>query len=261
VENEAVSIAEPPNDQQIGEVLPAAGFELPERIREEIGRCSKTSHSSSKDIAYLWVHVTGRATEGGCHGGTPSLSLQDWLNVVDEAASLGVNWLVISVGSKLADFPDVWQVCDWAQSVHGMTVGIHCAENSLSDEDVEAIQQLEGSLTRLLVPKRDVEKLRYLEETGILVREANPRPGEQQTPCEKPTRMVFVNPQGHLYTCGLVEGMEEYHLGNVFNGTLDAILHNASLPHAISDQVPRNGHGCDGCPPIMADFFENVRKP
>ena len=253
-----MSIVEQPKGERGEPEAPLAELQLPRRISEGVSRCGASLKDAKRDITYLWVHVTDQS-KGGCGAGQPSLSREEWLNVVDEAASLGVNCLVLSVGAAMSSFPYVWDVCDWAQRTHGMMVGIHCTDTALSDADIAAIQKLEGPLTRLLAPKNEVEKLRFLEEHGILIREADPRPGEQKSPCDNPTHMIFVNPLGQLYTCGLVEGMEEFHLGNVFNGTLDAMLHNAGLPHAISEQVPRNEHGCDGCPPLMAHFFESIQ--
>ena len=251
------------HEDGILEEQPLHSLDLPKKIRKRLNECTEASSAGpNDDVKYLWVHVTNGLSSNQCSStSAPSdLSLEHWLNVVNEAASLGVTWFVISVGTALSDFPNAWKVCEWAQNVHGMTVGIHTARTELTEADVEAIKKLDGSKTRLLVSKEDLANFQHLDKLGIGIREADPRPGEQQAPCEKPNRMVFVNPQGQLYTCGLVEGNNAYHLGSVFNGTLDAILHNRNLPHAVSEQVPREGHGCDGCPPIMAAFFEEMDK-
>lgn len=250
------------HDGEVVKEPPLVSFDLPKRIKKRLAECSETSaQGPADDVKYLWVHVTSSNSEKKSEHSAPAgLRLEDWLNVVDEAASIGVTWFVISIDTDLSDFPDVWKVAEWAQNVYGITVGIHAVKTGLTKDDVKAIKRLDGNKTRLLVAKQDLKKYSHLEESGIRIREADPRPGEQQTPCEKPNRMVFVNPLGHLYTCGLVEGNEDYRLGHVFNGTLDAILHNNNLPHAVSEQIPREGHGCDGCPPIMARFFEDMEK-
>ena len=69
--------------------------------------------------------------------------------------------------------------------------------------------------------------------------------------------MVFVNPDGVLYTCGLVDGLDDFHLGDIFDGTFSGIMKDPELPHEVSDQDRffKAQHACDGCPALAKDLF------
>jgi len=178
-----------------------------------------------------------------------------WLNAIDEAASVGVLWLVVSVKSSLSDRPEIWPVCEWAQQTHGMTVGLHVETGALSPEEIDRLKELEAGKTRLFVQHENLDALRHLEEHGIQVCAADVAANEPGRPCQKPGKMVFVNAEGRLYTCGMVQGNEAYCMGSMFEGTFNEILHDPSLPHSVPPGEQDDPHGCDGCPPLLARFL------
>lgn len=235
-------------------------FELPKQISQGI-RSAATRLSElegqTKHIRYIWIYVTeeGIQKRFATRDSDSSLKLNEWLNTIDESASLGAEWMVIYAGASLSDCPEIWTLCQWAQTVHKLKIGIHLDNVRLSDEDVLRLTRLDASRVFLLVDKSCIEKLRYLEEKGICICESNIRPDERHVPCTNPKAMACVGVDGNLYTCGLVLNDERYALGNIRERSLREIMTDESLPHEVPDtpEMADAVGGCDACPSHMEE--------
>lgn len=225
---------------------PVEYFRLGRRIRQGLSRCSQAAGKKSPDnVFYLWLQMdTGDVT---C-----ALTEDQWLNIVDEAASLGVNWLVVTLGGSPESRAHVTGLCRWAQATHGMVVCLHAPHGEIDDDERNLLLELPRESTYLLVDPSHAPAFAHLEAQGVAVGSANPAlPGDRE-PCEYPHKMIFVDARGNLYTCGMVSGEHEFFLGSVFDGSLDQIIHNPQLPHSVSVTEP-GAHGrCSGCPPLVA---------
>lgn len=232
-------------------------FALPKRIRQRVRECVKHTEQSKADIVYLWIHVSesGIGHPDNAKNAEAPLRLEEWLNVVDEAAAFGVTWVVITLHAPFAQFPDIWEIARWAQDTHGMRVGLHTNNEELREAEVEAIKGLDLKKTRLFVRRDIMDRLKYLEAAGIGLAPSDPQPYGHKPDCQGPAKMVFVDPQGVLYTCGLVEGNDTYRLGTIHENTFDKILRDPSLPHKLPDSIHRVSKGCDGCPSLIANFM------
>ena len=232
-------------------------FALPKRIRKRIRECTKTTDESKQDIVYLWIHVSSKWIAQAEDAATleSPLLLEDWLNVLDEAAAYGANWLVITIHTPFSQFPDIWEIARWAQETHGMRVGLHTDEEAFKEEEIAAIKTLNQEKTRIFVRRDAMSRLKHLEAEGIRLAPADPQPYGHKPDCRGAAKMIFVDSRGVLYTCGLVEGNRDYRLGTIHEGTFDKILHDPSLPHTVPEKIHRISKGCDGCPSLIANFM------
>lgn len=231
-------------------------FAFTHRLRESVRCCCQQHDSKGERITYLWLYVERRSPrEAEAPERTPVL--EDWLNVIDEAAAGGVRYLVVSSDNRLSSFPYIWKICKWAQDTHGMRVGLHTLAISLTDDEIEGIKTLNPEKTRVLLSNEGMEALGHLAEQGIAIRPGEPDPEEIGAPCDLPIHMVFVNSYGVLYTCGMVEGNDRFRLGTIFEDTFRRILEDPSLPHAVADEALIVQHGCDGCPPLLVKSLTN----
>lgn len=233
-------------------------FDLLKRIDAGIENCKRSlseAEGCSGGLKYVWIYVTD---EGIRPGGMPTttgkqLELDEWLNVIDESASLGAEWMILYVGTSLSAFPGIWKMCDWAQRTHGLSVGLHLVNNCLSEDDFERLGQLEANKTVILANRDEVASLSFLEQQGIRVCDANIGEADRPTPCAQPEGMACVGPDGSLFSCGLVMGEDSYALGDSRGRNLEDVMHDEALPHAIDDQANHREHGCDACPPLIAE--------
>ncbi len=241
-------------------------FGLPRTISKEIRSCAavhKIEGSAVQTVRYLWINIADHAngSDSGEHRNPNRrgslargvMNAEDWLNVIDEAASVGICCVVICTGDGLHDNQDLWTICQWAQQVHGIDVGIHARCADVRPQDIEELQRLDLEHTWLFVTREAYARLRDLESQGIRVRVADVCREDHQPPCDMPESMVFVGPEGNLYTCGLVLGNDQYRLGHIMEKPLDHIIADRSLPRFVPESAPYRTSGCDACPPIMAD--------
>ncbi|MCX5757765.1 MAG: hypothetical protein NTU83_04525 [Candidatus Hydrogenedentes bacterium] len=232
-------------------------FGLPRTISKEIRQCA-AAHAAegpaARTVRYLWINIADHV-KGGDSGEqlVPKLNFEDWLNVIDEAASVGICCVVICTGDGLQDNQDLWTICQWAQRVHGLDVGIHARCTQVRPQEVEELQRLDLEHTWLFVTREAYALLRDLESQGIRVRVADVCREDHRPPCDMPESLVFVGPEGSLYTCGLVLGNDEYRLGHVMEKPLNHVIADRSLPRFVPESAPYRMSGCDACPPIMAD--------
>jgi len=198
-------------------------------------------------VTYLWLQL------GPC-GGSCKLSEDHLLNIIDEAASLGTNWLVVTLGATSAR-AHVPALCRWAHETHGMVVCLHAPDGILQPPELDLLDQLPPESSFLLVEPEHAEAFGPMAERGIHVGLASPAETGEDSPCNYPHRMIFVDAQGRLYTCGLVSGKAEFFLGSVFDGSLDEIIHNPALPHSVPATTPSSHQSCSGCPPLVAKYL------
>lgn len=240
--------------------LPGADpFELPKRLKRRVKQSmSQTGNGTADSAVYLWIHAKniggGRAHSDSAEASSPTLD--QWLNVLDEAAALGVRELVVTLDTSLTACPDVWTICQWAQDSYGLMVGLHPNSAPPAPEEMAAVRQLDLGKTRLFVKKAHLADMACAEKEGIKVGACNPQPYEGCPCCQGPAKMIFVDHRGVLYTCGLVEGNQEYHLGTIFQDTFHNILHDPNSPHQIAESLHHISEGCDGCPALIANFPE-----
>jgi radical SAM protein with 4Fe4S-binding SPASM domain len=218
-------------------------------IFQGIRACTQHEQCPEKsDIFYLWLQMRSDGTH-------PALGRDEWLNVIDEAGSVGVNWLVITLADASAPLDTVAALSQWAQGTHGMTVCIHTPAAQPNKELTALMDALEAPSAYLLVETAHADAFEPLKAQGIQVGLATPADHEAEQACDFPYKMVFVDAGGHLYTCGLVAGEEAFFLGSVFSGSLEHIVHNPKLPHSVDALETRSKDGCSGCPPLVAKYL------
>lgn len=230
-------------------------FEVPCAITKQIRKCAKAgSRNTEPDVLdYLWINVAEKPSSlSGEDRRLPELTLEDWLSIVDEAASLGARYLVMCAGDSFAKCPDAWAIVRWAQHAHGMTVGIHTRCRTFGDVELNEIKRLDGKNTWFFVCRENLEAMRYLEEHGVNIccAEVDHEPGTH--PCDTPKHMVYVGPGGMMYACGLVLGKREFRMGHVFERRLSTVAEDDSLPRDAASCSTPHEHGCDACPDHMA---------
>ena len=233
-------------------------FELPQSITKRIKSCAKEAAGAPQPIDYLWVYVGPSAGSVGEAEPECRLQVEEWLSVIDEAAALGAHCIIISTGVSFSECPEIIDICDWAQTAHGMSVGIHVYGEPLSSDDVKRLAALDSGKMGLFVDNGLLESMVFAQELGIDVRPAKAQDGQVVEPtCTLPEVMPCVGPAGAMYTCGLVLGEERYSLGNVFDRKLGDIMSDEDLPHCVPEGYPKDKRQCDGCPPFM---FKELRS-
>lgn len=237
-------------------------FRLPQSIVRTLKKFAKAFGGREPEtVKYLWIHVADdvfvpqqyRNGNGSEREGR-DLSTEEWLNVIDEAASLGAESLIVSVGAPLSERPEVWTICQWAQATHGMVVGVYVCDAGIGEEDVRQLCRLDKEKTRLFVDSDCLDRLRYVDEQyGVQLCIADGlMPGEPAIACRLPETMTCVGSRGTLYTCGLVLGNERFRLGDVNRKRLDGVMADESLPHNIPEgAAPDMPRRCNACPPLM----------
>ncbi len=228
-------------------------FALPQNVANALTRCCK-GHTGGgcEGVKYLWIHLPGNSETAMPVSEAKALSPEEWMCVIDEAASVGVKSMVISVGSPLRQVPQLLQLCEWAQNTHDMIIGIH-AYVALEPTDIDVLRRLDAQKTRVFADGEHIESARFVESIGIPLHCADGlHDHEEQPHCDLPSTMACVGPEGTMYTCGLVLGQEQFSLGHIFNRPLSNIIKDTTLPHTIPAGASTNTHRCNGCPPLMA---------
>lgn len=234
-------------------------FGLARRVKSELNtQCREQADKPCDDVKFLWMYVTRRGINvSETNDKDSNISLDRWLNVIDEAAALGVCWLVITLQESFSSYPDMWEICDWAQQTHGMTVGIHTETEVITEAERVHLRNLDASRTRLFVPNDFLARFAHIEaEDGIRVRSSEPESTMASSACDKPGAMVFVNSEGILCTCGMVQDNSAYRMGRVDDVRFDQIARQSCAPKSVSPEHFHTEHGCDGCPPLLARHLQ-----
>lgn len=223
-------------------------FELPKRISANLRKCADVSCGGGlpDSVKYLWATFRADDQDG--------LDVQEWMNVVDEAASLGLEFIVFSVEGRLHEQDGLWQVCKWAQDAYGLNVGVHVYHGDLQESEIAAFKQLDLERARLYVGGDYIESLRFLEDEGVSLRVADPAGQKRANPapcCDLPRKMLYVDSKGIMYTCKYVQGNSDYRIGHFCTRTFKNVVEDPSRPAVVPQDVPERAHGCDGCPPVV----------
>lgn len=233
-------------------------FALARRVQQEVG-CSCKQGMQGEAISYLWLYVTDSGIGQSSEEDTSTLNLDDWLNILDEAAAGGVRYMMVSILTELSNYPDLWALCQWAQDTHGIKVGVYTDSTAIHADDMAHFKDLNPELTQIFVGKDVVDQLSPLAEAGYQVGVGEIDLDADSGSCAFPGRMVFVNSKGTLYTCGKVEGHDAHNLGSAFEGRLSTMLNDPSLPHEIANLGSPDQKACNGCPPLLARHFKGIQ--
>ena len=248
----------------ITEFVESDSLQLLLEFRHRIRACCEEARkvNGKPKIVYLWLCVTergiGHSGPSGANGsGASTLALHEWLTIVDEAASMGSDWLVLTLLTELGRHPDVFRVAEWAQKTHGMTIGFHLGVPTLTDAEIKQLERFDRQKTRIMVRREDLDKMRHLQALGFTVWTANPQEEGGKPDCQGPARMIYVNAKGELYTCGLVDGHPDYRMGHALERPLRAVVADPSVPHYVDESIHTVSPACDGCPSLVANFFRD----
>jgi len=227
-------------------------FDLANSVSRGVRDASSACHKDESDpIQYLWVHYSSKCEDGAPVGNR--LSRDEWLGVIDEAASMGVRLAIVSVNEPFADSPDVISLAQWAQSTYNLMIGFHVYGRRVSRTDARQLAKLKPELTRVFVESDQLEDARFIEEMGVRVLASDGiNDGATMPSCDLPKSMTCVCSEGGLYTCGLVAGDGQYHMGNFLGRKLRSAMNDESVPHAVPEGVSDAPGQCSGCPPLMA---------
>lgn len=227
---------------------------LPQSIARQL-RNVRSAHvpTNGDALKYLWLYVSEEGLEGGgIASDVKGFDATEWLNVIDEAASLGAENIIFTVGEKLSKHPELFEVIAWAQGMHGMSVGIHLCQGGLEPADVERIRALDHTRTALFVEQSFVDEVTPLEQDGFRVFSAAGQDQEMVHPtCCLPEVMACMGASGKMYTCGLVLGDTAYYMGEYGEQPLKTVMNDGKVPHIVPEGLPKTHRGCNGCPPLM----------
>lgn len=227
---------------------------LSSKVREV--REAGTSKTSST-VHYIWLHVTQDGiVESKDDARCVVLSLNDWLNIVDESASLGAQWMIIHVETCLKADSDVWRICAWAQEVHGIRVGLHLNHDCMDEAGLAPIRRLDRDATFIVVDKSAIEALEFLQAEGYSVCASNIGSEDRLLPCSHTESIVCACADGVMFCCGMVVGEESYRLGDVQADPVNEAMRKHQTLKPIHMNEEREGHSCDGCPPFMVQRFK-----
>ncbi len=198
---------------------------LPQAIIREINHCCQShSDTACAGLKYLWIHLPCAHEKSPDLAKRKCLSADEWLSIIDEAATSGVSTIIISLGKPLHEVPILVPICEWAQNTYEMIIGIH-AVNPVDPRDAEILRQLNADRTRLFVDGEHIESARFAEELGIRLYNADGLHDHDESPsCDLPSTMACVGPDGEMYTCGLVLGNNEYCLGHIFERGMSSAI-------------------------------------
>lgn len=227
-------------------------FDLPNTVSRGVRDAATACHKDETNpIQYLWVHYSSIRRDGS--PAEDRLTRDEWLGVVDEAASMGVRLAIVSLNEPLADSPDVISVAAWAQTTHNLMVGFHIYGRTVTREDARQLAKVNPELTRVFVETDELENASFIEEMGVRVLAADGiNEGGKMSSCDLPKSMTCVCSEGGLYTCGLVAGDQSYHMGNFLGRKLRTVMNDETVPHAVPEGVSDAPGKCSGCPPLMA---------
>jgi len=227
-------------------------FDLPNSVSRGVrDAASACHHDETNPIQYLWVQFSSHDnTEVSADS---RLTRDEWFGVIDEAVSMGVRFAIVSLNEPLSGVPELMSVAAWAQSTYDLMVGFHIHGRQVSRPDVRELAKMNPELTRVFVETDYLSDARIVEEIGVRVLPADGiNDGDAMSSCDLPKSMTCVCSEGGLYTCGMVAGEEQYHMGNFLGRKLKAVLNDDSVPHTVREHEADASRQCSGCPPLMA---------
>jgi len=241
-------------------------FDLPKSISKALKQCvishAQDAEQEPDQVKYLWLCLSPEEPLDSPEDSPREMSSEEWLDILDEAASLGAKCLLLCVKPPLANYPKVMSLCQWAQDVHNMMVGIFVYDGLLDEADLDQLVELDSERMCVFARQERLGDLSNVTERGLKLCSGSVTAEDHTPPCDLPEteNMVCVGPEGNLYTCGLVLGSAKFNLGNALDKPLRSVVDDKSLPRRIPREVRQVRHGCDGCPPIMAKRVMELDK-
>ena len=237
-------------------------IDLPEAIAAQVKECVNSFGSENgKSVKYLWIYVTddGRSDRKDTEK-RETLTIDEWLSVIDEGSSLGARYLVIGLGAPLSRHPEVTEICRWAQAAHDMVVGLHLHKEPLTLPEIQQIKELDPARLRIFVDRDHMDAMRLAREMGLTLYEADSYESVTRgTSCTLPNDITCIGARGDLYTCGFVLGEQQYNLGHFFERRLDQIMADEALPHEVYHSADSPRRKCGGCPPRLAGLMHQEK--
>jgi radical SAM protein with 4Fe4S-binding SPASM domain len=222
-------------------------------IRDRIAKIDPDACQLEPDgqIKYVWLNLDSPISQDK-DGSDSALKVDDWLNIVDESAALGANSMVVSSGTSISDHPGIWDICHWAQSIHGMHVGIHIQKSDLSEDELSKLSKLDRKLTCLVVDKSQLEMIEPLNAYGIPIITSKVDRAKTFEHCTESGRLACIEADGTLQKCGLAGCNQKFSLGNALSQPIlelvkdeeDELVNNYTNPLITSD--------CGACPSMVA---------
>jgi len=235
------------------------------RLRSFVQTVASPLENEKSGIKYLWIHVGSfeereANADCGCDG-HEEMQLDDWYNVVDETAALGVDTIIITAGNCLTGHPEIWDICRWAQDQHDMSIGIHTGLRCFDEGQVEQLASLHCEKTRIFVDGGDANCLPQVSALGIQVFAADGlEDGATQPRCDLPHSMCCIDGGGKMYACGLVIGQDEFDYGNSKEKRVDHVVADQNLRHSIPENTSTAARRCNGCPPLLERKIRSDRS-
>jgi len=234
--------------------LELLGF--PKTLFKKIKECSKLAESAPKDIEYLWIRISKECLPTEKKKPCCTLNLDDWLNIIDEAVVAGAKWLVLTIDIPLDQMYEVIEICKWAQDTYKMKVGLFLCRETITENELQVLGHLKKNLTQIFVKKKAFEQFKKLKEMGLFLGIADPQEYGDKPNCEGASKLLYVDSEGSIYTCGLVAGKKNYKLGNVYERKFHDIVEDPSLPHSVAEKIHKVNEGCDGCPSLLMKYLK-----
>lgn len=231
-------------------------FGFPKTLLMKIKKCSEMVESAPKDIEYLWIRISKEIDSTGKEKRDCILNLDDWLNIIDEAVAAGANWLVLTIDVPLDQMQEIIEICKWAQDTYNIKVGLFLCRETITENEVQILSQLNKNLTQIFVKKKAFEQFKKIKDMGLFLGIADPQEYGDKPNCEGASKLLYVDSEGSIYTCGLVAGKKSYKLGSIYDCKFHDIVKDPSLPHSVEEKIHKVDEGCDGCPSLLAKHLK-----
>lgn len=211
----------------------------------------------NESLKYVWLNLKPtQSIEDDCCDS--ELKVDDWLNIIDESAALGANSMVVSAGISLSDHPMVWAISNWAQSVHGMHVGLHVQKGSLTDEELSKLGELDKKLTCLVVDKSKSEALESLNMYGIPIITSYVSKEKTKEHCTESGLLACIHSDGILHKCGLIRREQKIPVGNALSRPILELVKDEQDIANTGNSNPMITSNCGACPTLVAQQLDSA---
>ncbi|MGC9054794.1 MAG: SPASM domain-containing protein [Candidatus Hydrogenedens sp.] len=163
---------------------------------------------------------------------------------------------MLTVHVPIDQMKEVIEICQWSQNTYNMKVGLFLCREKISTNEIKILSSLKKELTQIFVKKKALEQFKKLREMGLFLGIADPQKYGDKPNCEGASKLLYVDNDGSIYTCGLVSGMKNYKLGNIYEKKFQEIVKDPSLPHSVEEKIHKVNEGCDGCPSLLMKYLK-----